>query len=62
MASAYTDLSSSLGSIVRVSLPDGSVQEGLVTGIDADGRLLLEGRAISSGDVVHVRRSGAAPG
>jgi len=61
LASAYTRLSSSLGSTVRVSLPDGSVEEGLVTGIDADGRLLLGDRAISSGDVVHVRRSGAAP-
>lgn len=61
LASAYADLSSSLGSTVRVSLPDGSVEEGPVTGIDADGRLLLGDRAISSGDVVHVRRSGAAP-
>ena len=61
LASAYTNLSSSIGSTVRVSLPDGSVEEGLVSGVDAAGRLLLGSRAISSGDVVHVRRSGAAP-
>ena len=29
--------------------------EGVASGIDADGRLVLEGRAISAGDVVHVR-------
>lgn len=61
LAAAYAERSSSIGSTVRVSLPDGSVEEGLVSGIDLDGRLLLGDRAISSGDVIHVRRSGAAP-
>lgn len=57
LADAYHALSSSLGAAVQVSLPDGSVEDGVVTGIDGDGRLLLDGRPISAGDVVHVRRS-----
>lgn len=49
-----------LGSRVRVDLPTGSssegeVIEGLATGIDDLGRLLVEGRAISAGDITHVR-------
>jgi BirA family biotin operon repressor/biotin-[acetyl-CoA-carboxylase] ligase len=44
-----------LGTRVRVSLPDGSSLEGEATGIDELGRLLVDGTAISAGDVTHVR-------
>ena len=44
-----------LGTRVRVSLPDGGSLEGQATGIDELGRLLVDGRAISAGDVTHVR-------
>jgi BirA family biotin operon repressor/biotin-[acetyl-CoA-carboxylase] ligase len=54
---AYTERCSSVGAEVHVTMPDGSIEEGVVTGIDGDGRLVLDGRAISAGDVVHVRNS-----
>jgi BirA family biotin operon repressor/biotin-[acetyl-CoA-carboxylase] ligase len=44
-----------LGSQVRVMLPRDEVLEGRATGIDELGRLLVDGRAISAGDVTHVR-------
>ncbi|WP_345751221.1 biotin--[acetyl-CoA-carboxylase] ligase [Microbacterium rhizophilus] len=44
-----------LGRDVTVSLPDGSALRGTATDLDADGRLVVAGRAISAGDVVHVR-------
>jgi BirA family biotin operon repressor/biotin-[acetyl-CoA-carboxylase] ligase len=44
-----------LGTRVRVSLPDGGSLEGMATGIDDLGRLLVDGTAISAGDVTHVR-------
>ncbi|AXT86715.1 biotin--[acetyl-CoA-carboxylase] ligase [Aeromicrobium sp. A1-2] len=44
-----------LGTRVRVSLPDGSSLEGQATGIDELGRLLVDGSAISAGDITHVR-------
>lgn len=55
LARDYAGLSSSLGTAVRISLPDGSTAEGAVTGFDVDGRLLLDGRPISAGDIVHLR-------
>lgn len=52
-----------LGQAVRVSMPAGRTLEGLATGIDAEGRLLVESEglehAISAGDVVHVRPAGS---
>jgi BirA family biotin operon repressor/biotin-[acetyl-CoA-carboxylase] ligase len=44
-----------LGRDVRLELPDGKVAEGRADGIDADGRLLVDGRPYGAGDVVHVR-------
>ena len=44
-----------IGSRVRVMLPRDEVLEGDATGIDDLGRLLVDGRAISAGDVTHLR-------
>jgi BirA family biotin operon repressor/biotin-[acetyl-CoA-carboxylase] ligase len=52
--SAYRELCSTVGQLVRVELPNGSV-EGLAEAIDADGRLVVSGTAYSAGDVVHLR-------
>lgn len=43
-----------LGRRVRVELPGGSV-EGVATDVDDAGRLLVDGRPIAAGDVVHLR-------
>lgn len=44
-----------IGQRVRVMLPQDEVIEGLATGIDELGRLLVDGRAISAGDITHLR-------
>jgi BirA family transcriptional regulator, biotin operon repressor / biotin---[acetyl-CoA-carboxylase] ligase len=49
-----------LGQQVRAQLPGGGVLEGLATGLDADGALLLTDASgghhtVSAGDVVHLR-------
>jgi BirA family biotin operon repressor/biotin-[acetyl-CoA-carboxylase] ligase len=44
-----------LGRRVRVDLPDGSTQEGVAEAVDDHGRLVVSGRAVGAGDVVHVR-------
>lgn len=44
-----------IGARVRVSLPQDEVIEGEATGIDDLGRLLVGGRAISAGDITHLR-------
>lgn len=44
-----------IGSRVKVMLPRDEVLEGEATGIDELGRLLVDGRAISAGDVTHLR-------
>ncbi|MFK3679868.1 biotin--[acetyl-CoA-carboxylase] ligase [Microbacterium sp. NPDC090218] len=58
---AVTARCATLGQAVRVALPGDRVVEGIATALDAEGRLLVvsEGaeRAISAGDVVHVRRA-----
>ncbi|MDT0329144.1 biotin--[acetyl-CoA-carboxylase] ligase [Nocardiopsis lambiniae] len=59
LAAVYRDTCVTVGHRVRVHLPDGRVLKGTATGIDADGRLVVDGpegeRALSAGDVVHVR-------
>ena len=50
----YRDLCTTLGRRVRVELPGGAV-EGLATDVDGEGRLLVDGRAVAAGDVVHLR-------
>lgn len=59
LAAAYRDVCVTLGRRVRIHLPDDRVLEGVASGVDAQGRLVLQGpegeRALSVGDVVHVR-------
>ena len=52
---SYIRRCTTLGTRVRVDLPNDEVLEGLATGIDDLGRLLVDGRAISAGDITHVR-------
>ena len=49
-----------LGRRVRVELPVSTV-EGVATEVDDDGRLVVDGRAIVAGDVVHVAGADAGP-
>jgi BirA family biotin operon repressor/biotin-[acetyl-CoA-carboxylase] ligase len=60
LAADYLAWSSTVGTDVVVSLPDGSSLEGAATGIDWDGRLVVatpDGQVeLASGDVRHVRR------
>jgi BirA family biotin operon repressor/biotin-[acetyl-CoA-carboxylase] ligase len=59
LAQDYLAWSSTVGSRVAVTLPDGATLEGLAEAVDWDGRLVVataEGRAeLASGDVRHVR-------
>lgn len=56
---AYEAVCDTLGRRVRVLLPDGTTLSGTATGLDSDGRLVLStpdgARAVSAGDVTHVR-------
>lgn len=56
---AVSERCGTLGLSVRVSLPGGRTLEGVATALDAHGRLVVSAddaeRAISAGDVVHVR-------
>lgn len=62
LAAEYRDVCVTIGRRVRVHLPDDQLLEGTVTGVDAEARLLVSGpageRALSAGDVVHVRPGG----
>jgi BirA family transcriptional regulator, biotin operon repressor / biotin---[acetyl-CoA-carboxylase] ligase len=51
----YRNACSTIGRQVRVELPGGESIEGRATGVDDDGRLIVDGRAVAAGDVVHVR-------
>lgn len=59
LAAAYRDACLTLGRRVRVHLPEGRALEATATGVDSEGRLLVRGpegeRALSAGDVVHLR-------
>ncbi len=46
-----------IGTRVRVALPNEEFLEGEATAIDELGRLVVDGRAISAGDITHVRRA-----
>jgi len=50
----YRQRCSTLGREVRVELPAGTVV-GVAEDIDGEGRLMIDGRAIVAGDVVHLR-------
>lgn len=52
---AYRERCDTLGRLVDVSMPDGSVLSGEATDVDAHGRLVVAGTAVSAGDVTHVR-------
>jgi BirA family biotin operon repressor/biotin-[acetyl-CoA-carboxylase] ligase len=62
---AYRLRSATLGSQVRVHLPDGTVLVGLARDLTDDGHLVVEldgvDRVVAAADVVHVRRSGLSP-
>src|SRR5699024_1245369 len=59
LASIYRDLCVTIGRRVRVHLPGDKTMSGTATGVDTQARLLVRGpggvRALSVGDVVHVR-------
>lgn len=55
LAAEYRDVCVTLGRRVRVHLPGDGLLEGVATGVDAQARLLVGARALSAGDVVHVR-------
>jgi len=57
----YRARCSTIGRRVRVELA-GETVEGMVEGVDDDGSLLVEGRKIVAGDVVHLRSPPAARG
>ena len=61
LARDYLSWSATVGSPVAVTLPDGSVLEGVAEAVDWDGRLVVAtdaGRVeLASGDVRHVRRA-----
>ncbi len=46
---------STIGRRVRVELPGADDLYGTATGIDDEGRLVVDGRAIAAGDVTHLR-------
>jgi BirA family biotin operon repressor/biotin-[acetyl-CoA-carboxylase] ligase len=58
----YQELSATIGRSVRVELPDGKFLEGKATGLDADGRLVVDAadgpHSLAAGDVTHLRTSG----
>lgn len=56
LAPTYRALSQTIGSKVRVLLPNSTSIEGQAIGVDEEGRLQLEGGdLISAGDVLHLR-------
>ena len=46
---------STLGRSVRVELPGGDDLFGTATGLDTEGRLIVDGRPVAAGDVTHLR-------
>jgi BirA family biotin operon repressor/biotin-[acetyl-CoA-carboxylase] ligase len=59
LQSAVTDACETVGRSVRVELPSGEALLGTATGIDGDGRLLVDTNAgisaVAAGDVTHLR-------
>jgi BirA family biotin operon repressor/biotin-[acetyl-CoA-carboxylase] ligase len=70
LAAVYRERCGTIGRRVRVELPDGTTLQGLADGVDDEGRLLVRAgtdapdapeasggvvRALSAGDVVHIR-------
>ncbi len=55
LMAAYRAACSTIGRQVRVELPGGESFEGRADGVDDHGRLVVDGRSVAAGDVVHVR-------
>ncbi|MFD6394655.1 biotin--[acetyl-CoA-carboxylase] ligase [Nocardia sp. NPDC060259] len=55
IAAAYRERCATIGVEVRAELPGGQVLTGAASGIDDTGRLLIGDRAVSAGDVSHLR-------
>jgi BirA family biotin operon repressor/biotin-[acetyl-CoA-carboxylase] ligase len=55
LAEEYRTRCGTLGAQVRAELPGGEVLTGVATDVDDNGRLLIGGRAVSAGDVTHLR-------
>ncbi|MEV0293467.1 biotin--[acetyl-CoA-carboxylase] ligase [Nocardia sp. NPDC050710] len=55
LAAAYRARCATIGAEVRAELPGGETLTGVATGIDGNGRLLIGDRAVSAGDVTHLR-------
>ncbi|WP_229051712.1 biotin--[acetyl-CoA-carboxylase] ligase [Aeromicrobium sp. Leaf350] len=51
----YVARCDTVGRVVDVAMPDGSVLQGTAEDVDVDGRLVVAGTAVSAGDVTHVR-------
>ncbi|HEX2895433.1 MAG TPA: biotin--[acetyl-CoA-carboxylase] ligase [Marmoricola sp.] len=51
----YRGACTTIGRHVEVHLPDGTVFTGLAEDVDPHGRLVVDGRAVGAGDVVHIR-------
>lgn len=52
---SYVRRCATLGREVRVEMPDGSTLRGTAETVDAEGRLVVAGQAVSAGGVTHVR-------
>ncbi|WP_278265087.1 biotin--[acetyl-CoA-carboxylase] ligase [Nocardia sp. AG03] len=55
LAAAYRERCTTIGLEVRAELPGGDVITGTATGVDDSGRLFIGERAVSAGDVSHLR-------
>ncbi|MQY29985.1 biotin--[acetyl-CoA-carboxylase] ligase [Nocardia aurantia] len=55
LAAAYRERCVTLGADVRAELPGGEVLTGIATDVDEHGRLRIGDRAVSAGDVTHLR-------
>ncbi|GEM34678.1 putative biotin--acetyl-CoA-carboxylase ligase (BirA bifunctional protein) [Nocardia neocaledoniensis NBRC 108232] len=55
LAAAYRERCATIGIEVRAELPGGQVVTGVATDVDDTGRLLIGDRAVSAGDVSHLR-------
>jgi BirA family biotin operon repressor/biotin-[acetyl-CoA-carboxylase] ligase len=52
---AYVSACGTVGMNVSVNLPDGTTLTGPATDVDMHGRLVVDGRPVTAGDVIHVR-------
>ncbi|WP_408637755.1 biotin--[acetyl-CoA-carboxylase] ligase [Nocardia bovistercoris] len=55
VVAAYRERCATLGAEVRAELPGGEVLTGVASDVDEHGRLVIGDRALSAGDVTHLR-------